>query len=159
MCISCAIPLEFRTMLNLLISLVTTALYVREIPLNLLNAVTFLPFHIQSTVLAGPRFLMTTVSPISRSLMRTVLRTQCFVKLYHTGRVLSLVSYLSITLAKTGWGCCTEPRSGVSHRQDEVQEIRSSDKNQQGGLYLGCCMKCSKIIKGTAMTHGFGAVT
>ena len=156
---SCTIPLEFMTKLNLLISLITTAVYVREIPPNLLNAVTFLPLHTQSTVLAGPRFLTTTVSPISHSLMRTVWRTQCFVKLYHPGRVPSLVSYLSITLAETGWGCCTEPRSGVSHRQEEVQKIRSSDKNQQGGLYLGCHMKCSKIIKGTAMTHGFGAVT
>lgn len=123
-------------------------------PPNLLNVVTFLSFHTRSVVLAGPRlFLMSTLSPIS--LMRTILRTQCFVKLCHTGRVLSLVLYLSIAPAETGWGCCTEPRSGVSHRQDEVQQIRSSDKNEQGGLYLGCCMKCSKIIKGTAYDSRF----
>lgn len=70
-------------------------------PPNLLNVVTFLFFHTQSVVLAGPRlFLMSTLSPIS--LMRTILRTQCFEKLCHTGRVLSLVLYLSIALAETG---------------------------------------------------------
>lgn len=123
-------------------------------PQNLLTVVTFLSFHAQSRVLAGPRLsVMSTVSLIS--LMRTVLRTQCFEKLYHTGRVLSLVWYLCTTLAETGWGCRTEPRPGVSHRQDEVQQIRSSDKNQQGALYLGCRMKCSKIIKGTAYDSWF----
>lgn len=73
------------------------------------------------------------------------MRTQCFAKLHHTGRVLSMVSYLSIIPAETSWSCCTEHRSGVSHRQDEVQEIESSDKKQQSGLDPSCQMKCSKI--------------
>lgn len=90
---------------------------------NLLNMVTFLSFHTQCMVLAGPRlFLMTAVSPISHSLTRTVLRTQCFVKLYRTGRVLSLVSYLSTTLAETGWGGRTEPRSGVQAGQGPADQ-------------------------------------
>jgi len=139
---------------------VTTSVYVREVPQNLLSMVTLLSFHTQSMVLAGPRlFLMTTINPISHGLMRTVLKTQCWVKLCHTGKVRNLVSYLSITLAVTGRGGHTEPSLGVSHRQDKVQQIRGSDKKQQGGLYLGCHMKCSKIIEGTVVTHGFRAVT
>lgn len=67
--------------------------------------------------------------------------------------------FTPIPHSEADWGRHTKLRSGVSHRQDQVQQIRSSDKNQRGGLYLGCRMKCSKIIKGTAMTHGFGAVT
>lgn len=61
------------------------------------------------------------------------LRTQGFVELYQTGRVLSLVLFLSITPGGTGWGCCPEPRAGVSHSQEEAQEIGSSDGIQQGG--------------------------
>lgn len=59
------------------------------------------------------------------------LRTQGFVELYQTGRVLSLVLFLSITPGGTGWG--PEPRAGVSHSQEEAQEIGSSDGIQQGG--------------------------
>lgn len=51
-------------------------------------------------------------------------------ELYQTGRVLSLVLFLSITLGGTGWGCC---RAGVSHSQEEAQEIESSNGSQQGG--------------------------
>lgn len=36
-----------------------------------------------------------------------------------------------IALFETVWGCCIGPTPGVSHGQDVVQQIRSSDNNQQ----------------------------
>lgn len=38
-----------------------------------------------------------------------------------------------VPLHHPGWGCCPEPRAGISHSQEEAQEIGSSDGSQQGG--------------------------
>lgn len=146
---SCTTPLKFMTKLNSIVSLVTAAVYVREMPQILLDVVPSLSSHTPKCGVGVPGSSRP-IGPISCRLLGTIFEDTKFCGAVSDREGLELGPF---PLHHPGWD-----RLGLLQSRSLPQPGGGpGDREQQwepaGRGYLG--MKCSKIIKGPAMTHGF----